>query len=146
MTEQINDVSALKKCNEECIPLLTCPKVKEILNKSRNKSWIPTEEYDEITNYYCYRKEDVYYVCCPRTLVNENNVPSYNITMNTKLNLPYAQTYTNTYFSIHRPVEVKREDPFSECGRTFNRIYQSGYNTELSDFPWLALIEYNTGK
>ena len=34
----------------------------------------------------------------------------------------------------------------SECGKDLNYRHKSGVNTDLFDFPWLALLEYNTCK
>lgn len=52
---------------------------------------------------------------------------------------------TTTQNSVEKPDE-KENHNFAECGRSINRDHHLGNRTELSDFPWLALLEYDTRK
>lgn len=63
-----------------------------------------------------------------------------------KINLKFGILDLNLLFSLAKPVSSSLLPSHDVCGvDTQDRIY-GGEEAELSEFPWMALIEYQRGR
>lgn len=123
------DVACKPPRGNICIEIRSCPYFSELLNKTPIPR--PKNVIKFIKEHQCGFYGNVPKVCCNADYMNLNNIDG-NV----------VKPYTNRKISHHNNFKLLPKD----CGKISNDFrITGGTKATLLEFPWMALIAYDTG-
>lgn len=123
-----------------CILVRNCQLVANILQQSRD------EAIGYLRRNHCGFNGVDPMVCCITNNMNVNTRPGGTAT-NPGINTGSPTTTSSQSFDASIPIDLANNPLLpSDCGRDLSQRIVGGERTELDEFPWMALLEYQKRK
>lgn len=127
-----NNCGTYGKPAGKCIFIKNCTPMTNFLRKI-NKPY-PQYIVKELNSYSCDYRDNKLYICCPSTPINIVD-PTKITTSSAKFDPPDISNHKNLKL-------LPKDCGYLEIGDKIRK----GINATLNEFPWMALLSYETGK